>query len=131
MKDYPVTVIFKKTILERANLFMLPDTSMVKPLTAVFTLLVSFSSRSTSPGQHIIPSTPQNLDMSAVPLNDLEPDHNEILSAVAGADRLCRVEERVDVNEREHLYRPLMELVEQGDVAIFPMGEYVQIRDER
>lgn len=69
--------------------------------------------------------------MTAIPVSESEPDHEDILSAVAGNERLCRIEEQLGVENRDHLYRPLMELVERGDVAIFPMGEHVQVRDDR
>lgn len=100
-------------------------------LTTVVTLLIRIVQRKGSPREHIISPPRYHLCMVATPVTKLEPDHDEILSAVAGTERLCRIQEELNVDNRDHLYRPLMELVEQGDVAIFPMGEHVQVRDDR
>lgn len=107
------------------------DSCHAEILTTVVALLVRVVKRKRSPGEHIISPPPYHLSTVATPVTDLEPDHDEILSAVAGTERLCRIQDELGVDNREHLYRPLMELVERGDVAIFPMGEHVQVRDDR
>jgi hypothetical protein len=47
-----------------------------------------------------------------------------------GCVRLAELEEELEDMDREELYPHLMELVEQGDVAIFPVGDTVQVRDD-
>jgi DNA-binding IclR family transcriptional regulator len=54
---------------------------------------------------------------------------NDVLEAGDGHNvlRLEEIAEELDV-VRSDLYKPLMELVERGEVAVFPVGESVQVR---
>ena len=64
----------------------------------------------------------------AIPID--EPDPDEVLREVrAGNDRLDELTDALD-SSRDSVSGPLLELVSSGDVAVFPIGETVKIRDE-
>lgn len=56
---------------------------------------------------------------------------DEVMEVVADAGilRKTELEEQVELSGRE-LTTALVQLVERGDVALFPIGDHVQIRDE-
>lgn len=68
--------------------------------------------------------------MTAVPVSSV--DGERILQVLQEENGVARLSELVDRTgaDRAGLYDPLMRLVESGEVAIFPIGESVQIRRE-
>lgn len=69
-------------------------------------------------------------DMPKVPV-PASVSPSEILEAGSDQDvmRLEELAEEIDTN-RSDLYKPLMELIERGDAAAFPVGGSVQVRFE-
>lgn len=67
--------------------------------------------------------------MTAVPITSV--DRQRLLQDIDdnGVSRLSEVADRMG-STRTELYHPLMELVERGEVAVFPIGDTVQVRRE-
>lgn len=67
--------------------------------------------------------------MTAVPVGDVDLERIRSVVEEQGVVRLAELTDRTGT-DRAGLYGPLMRLVESGEVAIFPIGESVQIRSE-
>jgi len=68
--------------------------------------------------------------MTAVPVSHIDGKRIlQILEKENGVTRLGELADRVGA-DRAELYDPLMRLAESGEVAIFPVGDSVQIRSE-
>jgi len=68
--------------------------------------------------------------MTAVPVSHIDGKRIlQILEKENGVTRLGELADRVGA-DRAELYDPLMRLPESGEVAIFPVGDSVQIRSE-
>lgn len=68
--------------------------------------------------------------MTAVPVADVDPER--VLRVVDDHNGVARLENIVEEIDADHadLRDPLVRLVEQGDVALFPVGDSVQVRRE-
>jgi hypothetical protein len=57
---------------------------------------------------------------------------HELVQEAIEEEGMMRLSELADEleHDRAELYKPIMTRVEHGDLAVFPMGDTVQIRDE-
>jgi hypothetical protein len=67
--------------------------------------------------------------MTAVPVGDVDADDVRTILEERGRVRLSELADELHTN-RPTLYHAIMTLVEDGDAAIFPIGDVVQVRYE-
>jgi predicted ArsR family transcriptional regulator len=67
--------------------------------------------------------------MTAVPVGDVDDDRVRTILDEEGTVRLSELAEELGTN-RPTLYNTIMTLVEDGDAAVFPIGDVVQVRSE-
>ena len=67
--------------------------------------------------------------MTAEPITDVSVDRLSRVLDEKETARLADLADRLNV-DRASLHAPLMHLAERGDVAIFPVGDSVQVRSE-
>jgi Mn-dependent DtxR family transcriptional regulator len=67
--------------------------------------------------------------MTAQPITDVSVDHLNRVVDQKGTIRLTELADDLEVDVPT-LHGPLMELAKRGDVAIFPVGDSVQVRSE-
>ena len=67
--------------------------------------------------------------MTAVPVGDADPSEVRSVLDENGTVRLSKLADELDTT-RTTLYESIMSLVEDGDAAVFPVGDVVQVRRE-